>query len=56
MIPKKKEGEAPISGKAHCSSVEEYQDREVGSVVWGTMGGRMAYGTFKGGSTKGKII
>ena len=30
MIPKKKEGEVPGPGKAQCSSVREYQDREVG--------------------------
>ena len=30
MMPKKKEGEAPGSGKTQCSSVGDYQDREVG--------------------------
>ena len=30
MMSKKKEGLAPGSGKAQCSNVGEYQDREVG--------------------------
>ena len=55
-MPKKKEGVAPVSGKAQCSSVGEYQDKEVGRGGWGTGGGKRAYGTFrKGGSRKWKI-
>ena len=30
MMPKKNEGVAPGPGKAQCSSVGEYQDREMG--------------------------
>ena len=31
MMPKKKDGEGPGPGKAQCSSVGGYQDREMGS-------------------------
>ena len=57
MMPKNKEGEAPGSGKTQCSSVGDYQDREVGRVDWGTGGGKRAYGTFgEGGSWKRENI
>ena len=35
MMSKKKEGVAPGSGNAQCSSVGEYQNREVGRGGWG---------------------
>ena len=57
MMSKKKQGVAPGPGKAQCSSVGDYQDREVGRVDWGTGGGKRAYGTFgEGGSWKREII
>ena len=34
MMSKKKEGMAPGSGKAQCSSVGQYQNREVGRGGW----------------------
>ena len=56
MMSKKKEGVAPGSGKAQCSSVGKYQDREVGNGEWGTEGGKRACGTFRDGDPgKGKI-
>ena len=56
MVPKKKEGVAPGPGKAQCSSIREYQDREVEGVDWRTGGGKRAYGSFReGGSRKGKL-
>ena len=38
MIPMKKERVAPGPGKAQCSSVGEYQDREVGMGWMGEQG------------------
>ena len=38
MMPKKKEGETPGSGKAQCNSVGGYQDREVGRGGLGNRG------------------
>lgn len=56
MISRKKEGVASGSGKAQCSSIGEYQKREVGRVLRGTGEGNRAYGTFwEGGSRKGEI-
>ena len=57
MMSKKKEGEAPGSGRVQCISVGEYQNREVGGVDGGAGGGKRAYGTFgERGSRKGEII
>ena len=57
MMSKKKERVAPGPGKARCSSVGEYQDREVEEVDWGTGGGKRAHVTFgKWGTRKGEII
>ena len=38
MMPKKKVGVTPDPGKAQCSSVGEYQNREVGRVGLGNRG------------------
>ena len=57
MMPKKKEGAAPGPGKAQCSSVSEYQDREVGRGGLGKRGREEGYGTFRElGARKGEII
>ena len=57
MISKKKEGVVPGPGKAQCSSVGEYQDREMGRVDGGTSGGKRAYRTLgEWGARKGEII
>ena len=50
-----KGGEAPGPGKAQCSSVGEYQDREVGRGDWGTGQGKRAMGlSGRGDPGKGK--
>ena len=49
MIPKKKEGVAPGPGKAQCSSVGEYQDREVGIGRLGNRGREEDLWDFRGG-------
>ena len=57
MMSTKKEGVASGSRKAQCSSVGEYQNREVGRGGWGTGGGKRAYGTLgEWGARKGEII
>ena len=51
MMPKKKEGVAPGPGprKAQCSSVGEYQDREVGRGGLGNRGREKGLWDFQGG-------
>ena len=57
MMSKKNGGVTPGSGKGQCSSVGEYQNREVGRGGWGNGGGKRAYMTFgEGGARKGEII
>ena len=51
MIPKKKEGEGPGTGKDCSCIVGEYQDREVGRVDWRMGWGKRAYGTYGEGWT-----
>ena len=38
MMSKKNGGVASGSGKAQCSSIEQYQNREVGRGGWGNRG------------------
>ena len=54
MMPKKKEEAAPGSGKAQCSSVEEYQDREAGRDGLGNRGREEGLWDFQGGGNPGK--
>ena len=48
MMPKKKEGVAPGPGQAQCSSVGEYQDREVGRGGLGNRGREEGLWDFQG--------
>ena len=51
----KKEGVIPGSGKAQCSSVGQYQNREVGRIEWGYGRGKRAMGLSQSGEPgKGK--
>ena len=57
MMSKKKEGVAPGPGKAQCSSVGEYQDREVGRGWLGNRGREEGLWDFpEWGSRKGELI
>ena len=49
MMPKKKEVVVPGPGKAQCSSVGEYQDREVGRGGLGNRGREEGLWDFWGG-------
>ena len=49
MMPKKKEGVATVPGRAQCSSVREYQDREVGRGGLGNRGREEGLWDFRGG-------
>ena len=49
MMPKKKGEVAPGPGKAQCSSVVEYQDREVGRGGLGNSGREEGLWDFWGG-------
>ena len=56
MMSKKNGGVAPGPGKAQCSSIGKYQNREVGRVGWGVQGdgrGLMGlWGSWKPGKGK----
>ena len=49
MMPKNREGEAFGPGKAQCSSVGEYQDKEVGRGGLGNRGWEEGLWDFRGG-------
>ena len=51
---KKKEGVVPGPGKAQCSSVGKYQDREVGRCGLGNRGREEGLWDFRGGGDPGK--
>ena len=56
MMPKKKEEEAPGTGKALCSRVGEYQDREAGRGWLGNSGREEDLWDFLGGGSRKKEI
>ena len=47
MMSKKKEGVAPGSRKAQCSSIGQYQNRGVGKGRWGNREGRGLMGLLR---------
>ena len=54
MMPKKKEGEASSPGKAQCSSVGEYQNREAGRGGLENRGREEGLWDFREGGDPGK--
>ena len=56
-MSKKKEGVAPGSGKAQCSSVGQYRNRELGMGGWGNREREEDLWDFREcGTRKGEII